>query len=108
LPRHKLDFQWEGEQDGNFIDLVSSKKHPDDCKRWLDNYDDKLFVVQFQAFLTYNEFVNEELIDFFMSDIMKSIPNMMTFQARPAQDLVRLQAQPQGRDQSCSVLRLCR
>jgi DNA topoisomerase II len=77
LPRHKLDFKWEGEQDGDLIDLVFSKKRADDRKRWLENYDEKVFVDHSQAFLTYNEFVNKELIHFSMSDNRRSIPNMM-------------------------------
>jgi DNA topoisomerase-2 len=58
------------------MNLAFNKKHSDDRKTWIKNYQDysdgEVSNVQ-----TYEDFVNTELINFSVADVMRSIPNVM-------------------------------
>ncbi|KAJ9671211.1 hypothetical protein PVL29_027276 [Vitis rotundifolia] len=60
LAKHKNDFMWVDEKDGDAIELAFSKKKIEERKNWLRH-----------------DFVNKELILFSMADLQRSIPSMV-------------------------------
>ena len=59
------------------IDRVFNKKRADDRKTWLGNYDRKVYLNTSQKSVSYEEFIDRELIHFSKYDCDRSIPNMM-------------------------------
>lgn len=60
------------------IDMVFNKKRADDRKDWLENvYDRESYVDTSKQMITYEEFINKELIHFSKYDCDRSIPNLM-------------------------------
>ena len=62
----------------NAIDMVFNKKRADDRKDWLENvYDRESYVDTSKPMISYEEFINQELIHFSKYDCDRSIPNLM-------------------------------
>jgi len=60
------------------IDMVFNKKRADDRKDWLENvYNRESYVDTSKPMITYEEFINQELIHFSKYDCDRSIPNLM-------------------------------
>ena len=59
------------------IDLAFNKKRADDRKHWLGGYERKLVLDHNTAEITYEDFINKELIHFSNYDIERSIPNLI-------------------------------
>ena len=60
------------------IDMVFNKKRADDRKDWLENvYDRESYVDTSKPMISYEEFINQELIHFSKYDCDRSIPNLM-------------------------------
>ena len=60
------------------IDMVFNKKRADDRKDWLENvYNRESYVDTSKQMITYEEFINKELIHFSKYDCDRSIPNLM-------------------------------
>ena len=59
------------------IDMVFNKKRAEDRKDWLMQYNKDNFLDTEKTEITYNEFVDRELIHFSKYDCDRSIPNMM-------------------------------
>lgn len=76
--KHKkiVFFDWNDESD-NTIDKVFNKKRADDRKDWLCNYNRDLYIDTSRNLITFDEFVNNELIHFSKYDCDRSIPNMV-------------------------------
>lgn len=72
-----VGFVCTGEQSSGAIDMVFNKKRADDRKDWLKLYDRELFVDTNQPLITYEDFINKELIHFSKYDCDRSIPNLM-------------------------------
>lgn len=53
---------WGGSQDGEWIDLAFNKHKADQRKTWVLNCDENSFVSEATTALTYDQFVNHELI----------------------------------------------
>ena len=64
-------------ESNNAIDMVFNKKRADDRKDWLANYDRKLYLNTNNTSVSYEEFINKELIHFSKYDCDRSIPNIM-------------------------------
>ncbi|XP_057978601.1 DNA topoisomerase 2 isoform X2 [Malania oleifera] len=77
LGKHKKDFMWADEQDGDAIELAFSKKKIEARKNWLRQYQPGTCLDQKQRLIKYSEFVNKELIQFSMADLQRSIPSMV-------------------------------
>lgn len=65
------------EQSESSIDLAFNKKRSDDRKDWLGNYDKQIIIDYASNEITYEDFINKELIHFSNYDIERSIPNMV-------------------------------
>uniref|UniRef100_A0A1A8U146 DNA topoisomerase 2 n=1 Tax=Nothobranchius furzeri TaxID=105023 RepID=A0A1A8U146_NOTFU len=86
MQKHKIPFKYCGPQDDEAITLAFSKKKVDERKEWLTNFmnnrrqrkehnlpEDYLYGKS-TKFLSYNDFVNKELVLFSNSDNERSIP----------------------------------
>lgn len=89
MKRHRIQFKYSGPEDDAAISLAFSKKQIDDRKEWLTHFmedrrqrkllglpEDYLYG-QSTTYLTYNDFINKELILFSNSDNERSIPSMV-------------------------------
>uniref|UniRef100_A0A8C3X893 DNA topoisomerase 2 n=1 Tax=Catagonus wagneri TaxID=51154 RepID=A0A8C3X893_9CETA len=89
MKRHRIQFKYSGPEDDAAISLAFSKKQIDDRKEWLTHFmedrrqrkllglpEDYLYG-QATTYLTYNDFINKELILFSNSDNERSIPSMV-------------------------------
>ncbi|MEQ2239902.1 DNA topoisomerase 2-alpha [Ilyodon furcidens] len=86
MQRHRIPFKYSGPKDDEAITLAFSKKKVDERKEWLTNFmnnrrqrrehnlpEDYLYGQSTKS-LSYNDFVNKELVLFSNSDNERSIP----------------------------------
>ena len=71
-----VTFSFDEEQQ-MLIDMVFNKKRANDRKEWLGKYDREGFVNTNQSSISYEEFINKEMIHFSKYDCDRSIPNLM-------------------------------
>jgi DNA topoisomerase-2 len=72
-----VDFTHSGEACDNAIDMVFNKKRADDRKTWLATYSRDRYLDTLQPNVTYEKFINDEMIHFSKYDCDRSIPNLM-------------------------------
>ena len=72
-----VGFEHNGKNSDNSIDMVFNKKRADDRKEWLEKYDRKSYLNTSDSKVSYEEFINKELIHFSKYDCDRSIPNLM-------------------------------
>ncbi|XP_035286809.1 DNA topoisomerase 2-beta isoform X2 [Anguilla anguilla] len=89
MEKHRIMFRYMGTEDDAAITLAFSKKKTDDRKEWLTNFMEdrrqrrlhglpEQFLYGTQArHLSYNDFINKELILFSNSDNERSIPSLV-------------------------------
>ena len=65
------------EKSDDAIDMVFNKKRADDRKDWLKLYDRDAYLDTAKSNVTYEEFIDRELIHFSKYDCDRSIPNLM-------------------------------
>ena len=57
------------------IDMIFNKKRANDRKVWLSNYDRKSYLNTSKLYVTYEEFIDNDMIHFSKYDNERSIPN---------------------------------
>ena len=72
-----VTFDYSGDVCDNAIDKVFNKKRADDRKEWLSSYNRDLYLDTNNDKVTYNDFIDREMIHFSKYDCDRSIPNMM-------------------------------
>ena len=72
-----VGFEHNGDLSNDAIDMVFNKKRADNRKEWLENYDRESYLDTNQTSVTYDDFINKELIHFSKYDCDRSIPNLM-------------------------------
>ena len=72
-----VGFHHSGKDSGDAIDMVFNKKRADDRKDWLKYYDRDAYLDTSKINVSYEEFINKELIHFSKYDCDRSIPNLM-------------------------------
>lgn len=89
MPRHRIPFRYGGPEDEAAINLAFSKKKIEERKEWLTNYMEErkrrnemglpeLYLYGKETkHITFNEFINRELILFSNMDNVRSIPCLM-------------------------------
>ncbi|KAM5135385.1 DNA topoisomerase 2-alpha [Mantella aurantiaca] len=89
MERHRILFKYSGPIDDAAITLAFSKKKVDDRKEWLTNFmenrrqrrlhglPEEFLYGKSTKNLTYNDFINKELILFSNSDNERSIPSLV-------------------------------
>ena len=72
-----VGFVHNGKISDEAIDMVFNKKRADDRKEWLKEYKRDSFIDTKKMNISYEEFINKELIHFSKYDCDRSIPNLM-------------------------------
>jgi DNA topoisomerase-2 len=72
-----VEFVHNGANCDNAIDMVFNKKRADDRKEWLGDYRRDSYLDTSNASVSYEDFINKELIHFSKYDCDRSIPNVM-------------------------------
>jgi len=72
-----IGFTHNVDTSNDVIDMVFNKKRADDRKIWLEGYDRNAYLDTNNLSITYDEFINKELIHFSKYDCDRSIPNLM-------------------------------
>ena len=72
-----VGFEHTGKKSNDAIDMVFNKKRADDRKDWLEYYDRESYLDTNKTNITYEEFIDKELIHFSKYDCDRSIPNLM-------------------------------
>lgn len=92
MARHRVLFDYKGQQDDDHIVLAFSKKHIEHRKEWLTNFmedskrrkelgmPDKYLYAKDTRSVSYTDFVNLELVLFSNADNIRSIPSMVRMQ----------------------------
>ncbi|GAB4828068.1 DNA topoisomerase 2 [Ancistrocladus abbreviatus] len=76
LEKHRKDFVWVNDQDGDAIELAFSKKKIEARKSWLLQCEPGTALDQREKYIKYSDFVHKELILFSLADLQRSIPSM--------------------------------
>lgn len=71
-----VSYTWNEPTSDNSLDLAFNKKRADDRKEWLSKYNRQNIVQCTERTLSYEEFVDKELIHFSNYDIERSIPSI--------------------------------
>lgn len=77
LDQHLKEFAIMQSEEKDLIDLAFSKKKADARKEWLRQFRPGTYLDMSTAEITYNDFVNKELILFSMADNQRSIPSVV-------------------------------
>jgi DNA topoisomerase-2 len=77
LDRHMKEFEAMKPEEPELIELAFSKKKADARKIWLRDFVPGTFMDMGPPTISYNDFVNKELILFSMADNLRSIPSMV-------------------------------
>ncbi|KAH6659693.1 DNA topoisomerase [Truncatella angustata] len=77
LDDHLKEFDVMKAEEAELFELAFSKKKADARKEWLGNFVPGTFLDHSSKAITYDDFVNRELILFSMADNMRSIPSMI-------------------------------
>ena len=72
-----VGFKHNGDNCNDMIDMVFNKKRADNRKSWLETYNRESYLDTSEEFITYEDFINKELIHFSKYDCDRSIPNLM-------------------------------
>ena len=75
--KKQVDFVYTDAATDDKIDKVFNKKRADERKTWLENYDKRARLNTSNPTVTYEEFIDKELIHFSVYDCERSIPNLM-------------------------------
>ena len=77
IQRHRIDFEYKDEKDDESIDMAFNKKKTEERKNWLMNFDPNTPPLNLDVSkISYNKFINRELILFSMYDNQRSIPSV--------------------------------
>jgi DNA topoisomerase-2 len=77
LDDHLKEFDPMKREESELFDLAFSKKKADARKTWLGNFVPGTFLDHSSKRITYDDFVNRELILFSMADNLRSIPSVI-------------------------------
>ncbi|GMI87135.1 topoisomerase II [Hibiscus trionum] len=77
IDKHKKEFVWDGDQDGDSIELAFSKKKIEARKNWLRQFEPGTHLDHKEKLINYSDFINKELILFSIADLQRSIPSMV-------------------------------
>merc|ERR1719171_1501732 len=77
IKNHQLDFAWQGDADGEAIDLAFNKKRADDRKVWINSYTEGDIIDHTKSKIGYGDFINKELVQFSRYDVVRSLPSFV-------------------------------
>jgi len=70
-------YEYNGKETEDSLDLAFNKKRADDRKQWLSTYNNQEIIDSNVNTVTYSEFIHKELKHFSNYDLERSIPNIM-------------------------------
>lgn len=73
----RVSFHSNGQASEDTLDMVFNDKRANDRKDWLATYNRQLYVDTSLDSISYDDFINKELIHFSKYDCDRSIPNLM-------------------------------
>lgn len=73
---NKVDYKHTGEISDERLDLAFNKKKADERKEWLSGYDRQRVLDFSKREVTYEDFIDKQLIHFSNYDVERSIPNI--------------------------------
>lgn len=73
---NKIDYKYTGNISDDRLDLAFNKKKADERKDWLGGYDKQQILDVDTKQVTYEDFIDKELIHFSNYDVERSIPNI--------------------------------
>ena len=77
IQKHRIDFEYKSEKDDESIDMAFNKKKTEERKNWLMNFDPNTPPLDLDiSKISYNKFINRELILFSIYDNQRSIPSI--------------------------------
>ena len=77
IQRHRIDFEYRNNVDDESIDMAFNKKKAEERKNWLINFDPNTPPLDLNIDkISYEKFINRELILFSMYDNQRSIPSL--------------------------------
>ena len=77
IQKHRIDFEYKSEKDDESIDMAFNKKKTEERKNWLMNFDPNTPPLDLDITkISYNKFINRELILFSLYDNQRSIPSI--------------------------------
>ncbi|CAE7523479.1 top-2 [Symbiodinium natans] len=74
---HRIDFKWKGASENKLIDMAFNKGRSNDRKSWMNKYKEGTFLDHSKSAVSYEDFVNKELVQFSRYDLMRSVPSVM-------------------------------
>ncbi|KAF3917390.1 hypothetical protein ABW21_db0204435 [Orbilia brochopaga] len=77
LDRHLKEFHSMKLEERGLIDMVFSKKKVEERKEWLRQYRPGVYLDHTSEKISYDDFINKELILFSMADNIRSIPSVI-------------------------------
>ena len=77
IDMHKMTFEYVGSADGEAIDMAFNSKRVEDRKAWMMGHCDTDVLDHSQSIVSYQEFVNKELVQFSKYDVQRSIPSVL-------------------------------
>jgi DNA topoisomerase-2 len=104
LDMHEKEFKYQSPEDDQSIVLAFAKNKADARKDWLRNYVPGTHIDAKVKKVTYEDFINKELILFSMADCVRSIPNVVDG-FKPGQRKVRSVPAPSSRSTAVSYAR---
>jgi len=73
---HHRPFEWKSDLDGELVDMVFEKDRASDRREWLMKYD-KNAVLPDESTVSYESFINNEMIHFSNADNIRSLPSVV-------------------------------
>jgi len=77
MQHHCKKFNEIEQEDRKLLDMAFSKKNADKRKEWLKEYTPDIYMDNSVDKIVINEFINKELIQFSMADVIRSIPSIV-------------------------------
>ena len=77
---HHRPFKWGGDEDGLLLDMVFQKDRASERREWLMKYDETIVLDEpcaEEAAVSYENFINKEMIHFSNADNIRSIPSVI-------------------------------
>ena len=77
--KHYRPFRWNSENDGVLVDMVFEKARASERRDWLRGYDETAVLVDpsIDESVTYEDFINKEMIHFSNADNKRSLPSVI-------------------------------
>ena len=72
-----VDFTYQSMTSDDVVDKIFNKKRADERKTWLEQFDKNIHLNTNETNISYDQFVDKELIHFSVYDCERSIPNLV-------------------------------